>query len=112
MGRAAARRAARAGHGRRPAHAVRRRLLPGLRRGRRPARGADTPLVTDRADVVVVGGGVTGASVAAHLAARGIDVLLLERHALAYGPTGRSTAIVRQYYTHPLLVRMAVHGLR
>ena len=36
---------------------------------------------------------------------------LYERDALASGPTGRSTAIVRQYYSHPLLVRMAMHGL-
>ncbi len=62
-------------------------------------------------EIVVVGGGCTGTSIAAHLASRGADVTLCERAALASGPTGRSTAIVRQYYTHPLLVRMAVHGL-
>jgi glycine/D-amino acid oxidase-like deaminating enzyme len=64
------------------------------------------------ADAVVVGGGCTGAAIACHLAQRGLDVLLLERHGLASGPTGRSTAIVRQFYSHPLLVEMAVHGLR
>ena len=31
-------------------------------------------------DVVVIGGGVVGASTAYHLAKRGIDVVLLERH--------------------------------
>ena len=61
--------------------------------------------------VAVVGGGCTGASVAYHLAARGVHVTLYERDVLASGPTGRSTAIVRQYYSHPLLVRMAMHGL-
>lgn len=66
-----------------------------------------------RADVVVVGGGVMGASIAFHLAARGAgDVLLLERHALCSGPTRHSTSIVRLHYTQPLLVRMAAHGLR
>lgn len=66
-----------------------------------------------RADVVVVGGGVMGASIAFHLAARGGGrVLLLERGALCSGPTRHSTAIVRLHYTQPLLVRMAVHGLR
>ena len=64
-----------------------------------------------RPDVAVVGGGCTGASIAYHLAARGVAVELHERATLAAGPTGRSTAIVRQYYSHPLLVRMAVHGL-
>ena len=61
--------------------------------------------------IAVIGGGCTGASVAYHLAARGAQVVLYERDALASGPTGRSTAIVRQYYSHPLLVRMAMHGL-
>ena len=32
------------------------------------------------ADVVVIGGGVVGTSTAYHLAKRGIDVVLLERH--------------------------------
>ena len=31
-------------------------------------------------DVVVIGGGVVGASTAYHLAKRGLDVVLLERH--------------------------------
>jgi sarcosine oxidase subunit beta len=49
-----------------------------------------------RAEVVIVGGGIMGASIAYHLAARRItDVLLLERGTLACGPTGRSTAILR-----------------
>lgn len=66
-----------------------------------------------RAEVVVVGGGVMGASIAYHLACRGVqDVLLLERASLASGPTGRSTALIRLHYSQPLLVRMAAHGLR
>jgi sarcosine oxidase subunit beta len=66
-----------------------------------------------RADVVVVGGGVMGASIAFHLAARGAgEVLLLERGAICSGPTRHSTAIVRLHYTQPLLVRMAAHGQR
>jgi sarcosine oxidase, subunit beta len=66
-----------------------------------------------RAEVVIVGGGVMGASIAYHLSARGVrDVVLVERRALASGPTGRSTAIIRRHYSQPLLVRMAEHGLR
>jgi sarcosine oxidase, subunit beta len=69
--------------------------------------------VRSRAEVVIVGGGIMGASIAYHLAARGIrDVVLLERGTLACGPTGRSTAILRRHYSQPLLVRMAEHGLR
>jgi sarcosine oxidase, subunit beta len=66
-----------------------------------------------RAEVVIVGGGCMGASIAYHLAARGVrNVVLVERGALACGPTGRSTAILRRHYSQPLLVRMADHGLR
>jgi sarcosine oxidase, subunit beta len=69
--------------------------------------------VRSRAEVAIVGGGIMGASIAYHLAARGIrDVVLLERGTLACGPTGRSTAILRRHYSQPLLVRMAEHGLR
>jgi len=55
--------------------------------------------VTRTADVIIVGGGVTGTSLAFHLASRGVhDVLLLERTALAAGGTGRSVGIIRQLY--------------
>jgi sarcosine oxidase subunit beta len=66
-----------------------------------------------RAEVVIVGGGVMGASIAYHLAALGVrDIVLVERGTLACGPTGRSTAILRRHYSQALLVRMAEHGLR
>jgi sarcosine oxidase, subunit beta len=67
--------------------------------------------VTRAAEVVVVGGGVMGASIACHLAERGADVLLLEQRHLCSGSTRHSTAILRLHYTQPLLVRMAGHGL-
>jgi sarcosine oxidase subunit beta len=70
-------------------------------------------VLPSRAEVVIVGGGCMGASIAYHLAARGVrDVVLLERGTLACGPTGRSTSILRRHYSQPLLVRMAEHGLR
>jgi sarcosine oxidase, subunit beta len=63
--------------------------------------------------VAVVGGGVMGASIAYHLAAAGLDdVVLYERNAIGSGPTARSTALIRLHYSQPLLVRMAAHGLR
>ena len=62
--------------------------------------------------VAVVGGGVMGASIAFHLAARGGEVVLLERRTICSGPTRHSTAIIRLHYTQPLLVRMAAYGLR
>ena len=64
-----------------------------------------------RADVVVVGGGVNGASIAMHLARIGAGrVLLLEKGHLASGASGRSGAMVRLHYLHPTLVRMAMEA--
>jgi sarcosine oxidase, subunit beta len=58
-------------------------------------------------DVLVVGGGVYGASILFHLASAGIDAVLFERHHLADGPTGRSSANVRLHYTTPELAEIA-----
>lgn len=64
------------------------------------------------ADVVVVGGGVTGVSIAFSLAARGVRrVLVLERRFLASGGTGRSVGIVRQLYPTPETTQMVVRSL-
>ena len=64
------------------------------------------------AEVVIIGGGVTGASIALHLAASGLrDVLVLERHSLASGGTGRSVGIVRQLYPTEATSRMVVRSL-
>jgi sarcosine oxidase, subunit beta len=58
------------------------------------------------ADVVVVGGGVHGASTAYHLARRRAGrVVLVERKFLASGPTGRSSALVRRFYAMDFLTR-------
>ncbi|HSF05138.1 MAG TPA: FAD-binding oxidoreductase [Methylomirabilota bacterium] len=51
------------------------------------------------ADVVIVGGGVTGTSIAFHLAQAGVrEVIVLERRFLGAGGTGRSVGIIRQLY--------------
>jgi sarcosine oxidase subunit beta len=54
--------------------------------------------MTDTADVIVVGAGVQGASLAFHLARRGARVLVLERGSVAAGATGRSSGFVRMHY--------------
>ncbi|MBI3978414.1 MAG: FAD-binding oxidoreductase [Chloroflexi bacterium] len=51
------------------------------------------------ADVVIVGGGIHGISIAYHLARKKAGrVVLLEKRFIASGPTGRSTALVRRMY--------------
>jgi sarcosine oxidase subunit beta len=61
----------------------------------------------DTFDVGIVGAGVHGASVAYHLASRGVKVVIFERWTPAGGPTGRSSAICRAYYTNTFLARAA-----
>jgi sarcosine oxidase, subunit beta len=68
--------------------------------------------VSRHAEVLIIGGGVTGASIAFHLAAAGVhDVLLVERRFLASGGTGRSVGIVRQLYPTPETSQMVVRSL-
>lgn len=54
--------------------------------------------MTDTADVIVIGAGVQGASLAFHLATRGASVIVLERSTVAAGASGRSSGLVRMYY--------------
>jgi glycine/D-amino acid oxidase-like deaminating enzyme len=64
--------------------------------------------VTETADVVVVGGGVNGVSIAYALAARRAGrVVLCEQAALANGASGRSSALVRMHYTNEWDARLA-----
>ena len=64
-------------------------------------------------DVVVVGAGITGSSAAHFLKKKGVDrVLLLDRGGVAAGGTGRSAAIVRSFYTIPVMARLAREAVR
>jgi len=54
--------------------------------------------MTDTADVIVIGAGVQGASLAFHLASRGTSVVVVEKATAASGATGRSSGLVRIYY--------------
>ncbi len=63
------------------------------------------------ADIVIIGGGVMGASIAWNLARRGAGrIILLERASIAVGATGKSSAIIRTHYLHETLARMALHA--
>lgn len=65
------------------------------------------------AEVVVIGGGIVGASVAYHLAAAGSpDVLVLEREAhLGKGSTGKSMGGVRAQFGTEVNIRMSLHSI-
>jgi sarcosine oxidase subunit beta len=65
----------------------------------------------ERAEVVVVGGGVIGTSAAFHLAEAGVDVLLLERAELASGSTSRAAGGVRAQFSDPLNIALGLRSL-
>ncbi len=66
----------------------------------------------DRARIVVVGGGVGGASIAYHLAERGeTDVLLVDRAELTSGSTFHSAGLVGQLRADPTLTRMNTYSV-
>jgi sarcosine oxidase, subunit beta len=63
-------------------------------------------------DVVVVGSGINGASIAWNLARRGLSVTVLEREAApAMGSTGRSAAGVRVQFTTAPNVALSMYSL-
>ena len=69
--------------------------------------------MTNTADAIVIGGGINGCSTAYALAKRGVRrVVLLEKGHIASGPTGRSSGIVRQHYSHETLAAMARDSVR
>ncbi|HVR87955.1 MAG TPA: FAD-binding oxidoreductase [Candidatus Limnocylindria bacterium] len=64
------------------------------------------------ADVVVVGGGIIGASVAYHLKRRGAgSVLVLERDRLGSGSTGKNAGGVRLQFSSEINVRLSQRSL-
>ncbi|MEO5926394.1 MAG: FAD-dependent oxidoreductase [Bryobacteraceae bacterium] len=61
------------------------------------------PLESDRrCDVLVVGGGITGALLAHELEARGIDCIIVDRRDIGHGSTSASTALLQYEIDTPL----------
>jgi 4-methylaminobutanoate oxidase (formaldehyde-forming) len=66
-----------------------------------------------RAQVVVVGGGIVGCSIAYHLTRRGLtDVLLLEQGQLTGGTTWHAAGLVSQLKSSHSLTRLATYSAR
>src|SRR3954462_1726007 len=64
------------------------------------------------ADVVIVGGGVVGASAAFHLAEAGAEVVLLERDQLASGSTSKAAGGLRAQFSAALNIEIAKRRLK
>jgi sarcosine oxidase subunit beta len=66
----------------------------------------------ESADVVIVGGGAMGASVAFHLTELGVtDIVLVERDTLASGSTSKSAGGIRTQFADELNIRIALRSL-
>jgi len=64
-----------------------------------------------KSDAVVIGGGVTGASVTYHLADSGLAVICIEKNSLASGATGKSSAIIRMHHDNLPEMKLAFASL-
>ena len=69
--------------------------------------------MTETADVVVIGGGIVGASIAFHLAESGCaNVLVVEREPhLGRGSTGKSMGGVRAQFSTEINIRLSLYAL-
>lgn len=63
--------------------------------------------MTNTSDVLIIGAGVHGASLAFHLAQRGVRVTVLEKQFVAAGGTGRSSGLVRMHYATEIDAQLA-----
>ena len=64
------------------------------------------------ADVVIVGGGIIGASIAYHLTKKGVrDVLVLERDRLGSGSTGKNAGGIRLQFSSEINVKLSQRSL-
>ena len=63
--------------------------------------------MADTADIVVIGGGVIGASTAFHLASKGAkNVVLVDKGAICSGETHKSGGFIQTHWDHPGEVKL------
>ncbi len=65
------------------------------------------------ADIIILGAGVMGTSIAFHLAKRNAGkIVIIDKDHVGRGGSGRSSALVRMHYSFPAEVQMALISLR
>ena len=63
------------------------------------------------AEVVIIGGGIAGCSIAYHLTKRGVkDVVVLERKQLTCGTTWHAAGLVSMLWPTPTLTKLAEYS--
>src|SRR3954470_10343144 len=69
--------------------------------------------MAETADVVIIGGGAVGTSIASHLAQRGAGkgVVLLERDTLGSGSTGKSAGGIRSQFSTEVNIRFSLESV-
>ena len=69
--------------------------------------------MSETADVVIVGGGIVGSSIAYHLTAAGCrSVLVIEREtSQGKGSTGKSMGGVRAQFATPVNIQMSLYSI-
>src|SRR5512135_205912 len=74
---------------------------------------AGRPGLMHSADVVIIGGGIVGSSIAYHLTAAGCkNVLVIEREtAQGKGSTGKSMGGVRAQFSTPVNIQMSLYSI-
>ncbi len=68
--------------------------------------------MSNTADIIIIGAGVHGASLAFHLAQRGVKATILEKTFVAAGATGRSSGLVRMHYDTQVDSQLAWESFR
>jgi glycine/D-amino acid oxidase-like deaminating enzyme len=63
-------------------------------------------------DVIIIGGGIHGASLAYHLTLHGLKPLVIERRFVAAESTGQSSGIIRMHYDLEVEARLAWHSFQ
>ena len=77
-----------------------------------PKSAARTDARTATADIVILGAGVIGASIAFHLAKRNAGkIVVIDKGHVGQGGSGRSSALIRMHYSYPPEVQLALVSL-
>ena len=66
----------------------------------------------NKADVVIIGGGINGCSLAYHLAKKGLEVVLVEKKYLSSGATGACGAGIRQQWSTQENASLAIQSVK